>query len=156
METPVARDLLKNWAKIGHVVHIVRDIDEVVKYLGEESARPAYGEPITDVFRRRNPWFLEFCNYEFVNHTGGISGDVHQFTLDIKTRMETKDEVTRFFQHITGEKPNLAANLAPGKRSYFLSLTYPDITSALSHIEELTIGVDAIELRVSSSCSKRL
>ena len=70
VETASARNLLKEWTKKGYVVHIAREIDEVLKYLGEETARPAYGEPIIDVFRRREPWFLECCNFEFVNYTG--------------------------------------------------------------------------------------
>jgi pentafunctional AROM polypeptide len=148
VETASARDLLTKWTKKGYVVHIAREIDEVVKYLGEETARPAYGEPITDVFRRREPWFVECSNFEFVNYTGDSNGAVDQNVPELKTGSATKDEVTRFFQHITGQKPNLAPNLASEIRSYFLSLTYPDITPALPHIEELTVGVDAIELRV--------
>lgn len=148
VETASARNLLKEWTKKGYVVHIAREIDEVLKYLGEETARPAYGEPIIDVFRRREPWFLECCNFEFVNYTGDTNGAVDQYVPESKTRTATKDEVTRFFQHITNQKPNLAPNLAPEMRSYFLSLTYPDIIPALPHIEELTVGVDAIELRV--------
>ena len=148
VETATARDILKKWAKVGYVVHIVREIDEVVKYLDEETARPAYGEPVTDVFRRREPWFLECCNYEFANNTGVLRADLKEYVPDSKARIATRDEVTRFFRHITGQKANLAANLTPGARSYFLSLTYPDITPALPHIEELTVGVDAVELRV--------
>lgn len=145
VETARARDLLKKWTKTGYVVHIVREMDKVVEYLGEETARPAYGEPVTDVFRRRQPWFLECCNFEFINYTG-VSEDVN--ISGSKERIATKNEVTRFFRQITGQKPNLVANLVPGKRSYFLSLTYPDLTPALQHIEELTLGVDAVELRV--------
>lgn len=148
VETAAARDLLKKWAKTGYVVHIVREMDEVVNYLGEETARPAYGEPVIDVFRRREPWFLECCNFEFINYTGDLTVVVDQYVPRSKTQTATKDEVTRFFQHITGQKPNLAPNLAPKTRSYFLSLTYSDITPALEHIEELTVGVDAVELRV--------
>ena len=144
VETPAARQLLKDYAKKGGpVVHILRQIDEVVKYLGVEGARPAYGEPITDVFRRREPWFKECCSHIFVNYVGVLSGDV-----DRAVKKGTRYEGTRFFNHVTGQLPNLASNVAPGKRSYFLSLTYSDITPALPHIEELTTGVDAIELRV--------
>jgi pentafunctional AROM polypeptide len=45
-------------------------------------------------------------------------------------------------------KPNLAANLTQDKRTYFLSLTYPDVRLALDKVNELTAGVDAVELRV--------
>ncbi|KAF7419399.1 3-dehydroquinate dehydratase (3-dehydroquinase) [Pleurotus ostreatus] len=144
VETEGARQLLKDYATKGPVVHVIREIDEVVKYLGAEVSRPAYGEPITDVFRRREPWYKECSNYEFVNWVTSESSASDEVT----TRKTTRAEVERFFKHITGESPNLAHNLAPGNRSYFLSLTYPDVTPALPHIEELTTGVDAIELRV--------
>ena len=141
VETPASRELLKKYARTGPVVHIVREIDEVVKYLGEETARPAYGEPIIDVFRRREPWFAECCSHEFINYTGVLT---HAGPGSDAVRRE----VYRFFSHITGDSPNLAANVANGNRSYFLSLTYPDITPALPFIEELTSGVDAVEVRV--------
>ncbi|KAG6877429.1 hypothetical protein C0993_007480 [Termitomyces sp. T159_Od127] len=138
VETPEARDLLKEYAeKSGPVVHLSRSLDEVVKYLLEETARPAYGEPIEDVFRRREPWFAECSSHDFINHFGqGSSGK------------GTREEIARFFKHITGQQPNLATNVASGLRSYFLSLTYPDITKAFSVINEISEGADALELRV--------
>ncbi|KDQ51853.1 hypothetical protein JAAARDRAFT_163255 [Jaapia argillacea MUCL 33604] len=149
VETAAARETLKSYAKHGQVVHIVREIDEVVRYLGEESSRPAYGEPIADVFRRREPWFAECCNYEFVNHTGVISSSLGDDTpIAKKPTASIRGEIARFFGHITGQYPNLAANVGSDKRSYFLSLTFPDITPALIHVDELAVGVDAIELRV--------
>lgn len=135
VETPEARDILKNYGKTGPVVHVLRDIEEIVSYLGDENARPAYGEPITEVFKRREPWFIECANYDFINHITVNGGEA------------TNAEISRFFKHITGQ-PNLAGNVAAGKRSYFLSLTYPDVVPALRHIPDLTTGVDAVELRV--------
>ncbi|KAJ6551423.1 Shikimate dehydrogenase [Mycena capillaripes] len=141
VETPAARQLLKHYAKNkGPVVHIMRPIDEVVAYLGVEAARPAYGEPVTDVFNRRAPWFKDCASHEFVNHVG--------IDTSLANKKGTRHEVIRFFNHITGQQSNLAPNLAPGKRSYFLALTFPDLTPALHHIEDLTQGVDALELRV--------
>ena len=137
VETPAARDILKAYSKKGPVVHIVRDIEEIVTYLGCETARPAYGEPIEDVHNRRAPWYAEVCNYEFLNNT--------------KRGPDPKAiawEVSRFFNHITSTRSNYPANIAQDKRSYFLSLTYPDIELALPHIDEITTGVDALELRV--------
>ncbi|KAI0777441.1 aromatic amino acid family biosynthesis-like protein [Trametes elegans] len=151
VETPAAREFLKAYTKKGPVVHVVREIDEVISYLGEETARPAYGEPIIDVFKRRGPWFAECSSYEFVNYTGVLSSSTVPAEDDSKaapTLLSVRDEVSRFFNHITGQRPNLAPNLAKGKRSYFLCLTYPDITPALPHVQEMTAGVDAIELRV--------
>ncbi|RDX49432.1 aromatic amino acid family biosynthesis-like protein [Lentinus brumalis] len=151
VETPDAREALKAYAKKGPVVHIIREIDEIITYLGEETARPAYGEPVIDVFTRRQPWFAECCNYEFVNYTGVLSSTDTLAEDDSKTAPSTlsvRDEVSRFFNHITAQRPNYAPNLAKGRRSYFLCLTYPDITPALPHIQEMTAGVDAVELRV--------
>ena len=160
VETPSARDLLKIYgARRGPVVHIVREIDEIVKYLGEENARPAYGEPITDVFKRREPWFAECSTHDFTNYTGvsqklassdqqGDSSDIGLPDFASLKHSGFHSEVTRFFNHITGVNPNYAKNLTSDSRSYFLSLTYPDITPALRLIDELTAGADAIELRV--------
>ncbi|THH16308.1 hypothetical protein EW146_g4315 [Bondarzewia mesenterica] len=148
VETPEARDVLKAYAREGPVVHVVRQIDEVVQYLGEETARPAYGEPILDVFKRREPWFAQCCSYEFVNHTDSALVVSDAASLPIIPSRGIREEVARFFCHITGRQPNLAPNLTRGKRSYFLSLTFPNITAALADLEEMTAGVDAIELRV--------
>ena len=137
VETPGARDVLKAYSKKGPVVHIVRDVEEIITYLGAETARPAYGEPIEDVYNRRAPWYAEVCNYEFSNNTKNGPDP-----------MAVAREVSRYFNHITNQNPNYPANLAQGKRSYFLSLTYPDIELALPHIDEITTGVDALELRV--------
>ncbi|KAF8994027.1 EPSP synthase-domain-containing protein [Cyathus striatus] len=142
VETPASRELLKDYAaNKGPVVHIVRSIEEIIKYLGTDIARPAYGEPISEVYRRREPWFKECANYEFINHVGETATGV------VAIQRGTKAEIQRFFRHISGQKPNLAANVGSGNRSYFLSLTYPDITLALPHIDELVQGVDALEFR---------
>ena len=136
VETPAARDVLKAYSKEGPVVHIMRNIEEIDAYIGAETARPAYGEPIEDVYNHRAPWYAGVCNYEFSNNAGsGPDPKVVQ-------------EVSRFFKHVTGQSPNHPPNLAQGKKSYFLSLTYPDIKLALPHIDEITTGADALELRV--------
>ena len=91
VETPAARDILKVYFKKGPVVHIVRDIEEIVTYLGAETTRPAYGEPIEDVYNHRAPWYSKVSNYEFSNNT--------------KNGPDPKavaQEVFRFFRHITG------------------------------------------------------
>lgn len=140
VETPEAREQLKQYAASkGPVVHVVRPIEDIIAYLNAESARPAYDEPISNVFRRREPWFDECCNFIFYNH------------IDIGDSTAVKgtfNEVSRFFKHVSGQHPNLASNLNSRDRSYFLSLTYPDIKQAYSNIDELTQGVDALELRV--------
>ncbi|PCH42024.1 arom polypeptide [Wolfiporia cocos MD-104 SS10] len=157
VETSAARDLLEKYAKQGPVVHIVREIDEIMRYLGEETARPAYGEPILDVFKRREPWYAECCNHEFINYTGSLSsspdtvlsnGAVPISLAASPSSAGVREEIERFFRHVTGQRPNVAPTAEGGQRTYFLSLTYPDVTPALPYLEQLTAGVDAIELRV--------
>ncbi|KAI0051585.1 aromatic amino acid family biosynthesis-like protein [Auriscalpium vulgare] len=153
VETPAARDILRAYSKQGPVIHIVRPLNEIVQYLGAESSRPAYGEPIEDVFKRREPWFSECCNYEFINHTNPGPSVPETRAAEghvplVIPPQGIRDEVARFFGHITGQSPNTAPNVALGRRSYFLSLTFPDITPALHLVDDITAGVDAIELRV--------
>ena len=157
LETPQCRDLLKAYVREGGaVVRIIRDIDEICAYLGEEQARPAWGEPFEEVVERREPWFVEVASHEFVSYTKVLkppNAPLHwstesQLALP-DTRRGIKDEVARYFRHISGVRTNFAPNLdTPGARSYFVSLTYPDITEAAAVIDELTNGADAIELRV--------
>jgi len=142
VETPASRDILKQYAATkGAVIHISRPLDEIIAYLGVENARPAYGEPVADVYHRRQPWFSEISNYEFFNPVGDTS-------VVTTPSAGIYEEVARFFKHITGQRPNLSSNVSSGKRSYFLSLTYPDVTQALPIIDQISEGVDALELRV--------
>jgi pentafunctional AROM polypeptide len=153
VETPAAREILSVYAKDCPVVYVVRPVDEIVAYLETESNRPAYGEPIIDVFKRREKWFTECSSYEFINTTvvppqaGNIPPSEDLLQPPVQTS-NIRDEIARFFGHITGQKPNPALSLEPGHRSYFLSLTFPDVTPSLASFEELSAGVDAIELRV--------
>ncbi|KZT36947.1 Shikimate dehydrogenase [Sistotremastrum suecicum HHB10207 ss-3] len=127
VESEGAREKLKKYvAEGGKVVYLERDVDEIVKYLGEETARPAYGESVRDVCLRRIPWYEDCSSHRFKND----------------------DDVTLFFGDLVGRKLALPDPLGHAKRSYFISLTYPDITAAKPHIERLTAGVDAVELRV--------
>ncbi|KAF5339596.1 hypothetical protein D9611_011431 [Ephemerocybe angulata] len=60
VETPTAREVLKKYAaEQGPVVFDARPIEEIIMYLNAETARPAYEEPIINVFRRREPWFTD-------------------------------------------------------------------------------------------------
>ena len=53
LETLQCRDLLKAYVREGgSVVRIIHDIDEICAYLGEEQARPTWGEPFEDIVKR--------------------------------------------------------------------------------------------------------
>ncbi|CAG8654129.1 32640_t:CDS:2, partial [Racocetra persica] len=71
VESLHARDLLKAYIREkGIVIHLVRDIKEVEEYLNrlnKDTARPKYGEPFLDVWKRREGWYKECSNYEYVS-----------------------------------------------------------------------------------------
>jgi len=156
VETELARNILKEYAeRTGPVVHISRDIHQIIDYLTHETERPPYSEEIQDVFNRRKPWFDECCSHQFVSivdpedasHPSSVFARVTQ-----KRWIRTKEEVRTYFRHITGVEPNLAPNLVAGRRSYFLSLTIPDLTAQPELLDEsqsdILTGIDAVELRV--------
>ena len=148
VETHSARDVLKEYkARRGPIVHISRDIKAIVHYLTEETDRPAYGEEIEEVYNRRRPWFHECSSHEFVSLT--TTGDVE----GRKGKTKTQAAIRTFFGHITGLSPNLV-DLNSSKKSYFLSLTFPDIAAQRSLLDDslgdaaVLAGIDAVELRV--------
>lgn len=150
VESPEARELLKRYARDhGPVVHVAREVDEIVTYLGEETSRPSYNEAVIDVFRRREPWFTECSSYEFINYTGALQeSQANTPQSPWSPAPSAGKTIQRYFRHISGAAPNLCPKIKDGRSSYFLSLTYPDVTTALSILEELTSGSDAVELRV--------
>ncbi|MCO5607467.1 hypothetical protein L7F22_061663 [Adiantum nelumboides] len=162
------RRLLMEYAKTkGPVVYVLRDIEEVVSFL-ETSDRPAYGEPVRDVFRRRQPWFSECSSYELVSYSGDAdvvdAFDAEIASLpppstpvdgtrtmgppskaaSIRKAVGLEAEVARFFRFIAGEEANQVDDVET-RSTYFLSLTFPDLRPALSIIEKITAGADAIE-----------
>lgn len=174
VETEENRRLLQEYAKTkGPVVYVVRDIDEVVAFLST-SDRPAYGEPVRDVFKRRQPWFYECSSYELVSYSGDkdvidtfdVDRDVESNPVNslsdsqasiqpgppsksasIRKPVGLEAEVSRFFKFIAGEEANQVVELGK-RRTYFISLTFPDIKAALPIIERIASGSDAIEVRV--------
>ena len=145
VETPAARNLLiKHISAGGKVVHITREMGAIEGYLdsiGSTAARPKWGEGFAEVFQRRQPWYAECSSHEFFNTLSPLpsqSQGQHHSAM--------RAEIGRFFNFISGSethRPELE-----DRYTSFLSLTFPDITPALRDMDELTEGVDAVELRV--------
>ncbi|KAG8683910.1 3-dehydroquinate dehydratase (3-dehydroquinase) [Ceratobasidium sp. 394] len=147
VESAGNRAMLADYGRaVGPVVYVMRDVNEILGYLGSETKRPAYGEEIADVYWRREPWFREVSTHEYISYTGGLHAANGATPCEIAKAC--RDETARFFRQITGLKPNLSEALERGERSFFLSLTYPDLTPAVPSIPLCTAGADAIELRV--------
>ncbi|KAF9943621.1 3-dehydroquinate dehydratase (3-dehydroquinase), partial [Modicella reniformis] len=67
VETASSRDSLKKYiAEGGIVLHLVRSINEIEAYLNRDTTRPMYGESMRNVWARREGWYRECCNFEFV------------------------------------------------------------------------------------------
>ena len=113
----------------GVVVWLHRDIADIAEYLRHDSVRPGF-DPLA-VYATRKDWYLQCSQYEH----GILAGDYDWH--------RTQQSFIRLAQHVLGLR---RLTLAP--HSFFLSLTFPDLTPALPYMEEMTEGVDAVELRV--------
>ncbi|KAF5657374.1 3-phosphoshikimate 1-carboxyvinyltransferase [Fusarium heterosporum] len=138
VETPEARELLKSYGKDGGKVLLVhRDTDQVVEYLNRDKTRPAYTSEIRQVYLRRKDFYDECSTHlyysphsESSGSKSDIPGDFQQFVYSIAGR-------SSHFKDISGKD-----------HSFFVSLTVPDVSEAVSLVPEVVVGSDAVELRV--------
>jgi len=153
IETPENRTLLQAYGQNGGpIVHIIRDIEEIVAYLDSEPTRPSLGEDLYTIYKRRRPIYHELSNFEFTNLISGApkqnvkwaEGPTHS------TSKGAEEEVARFFKFMTGANTN-QVDLTTSRPTYFLCLSLPSYTEphlALDNFQELIAGVDALEIRV--------
>lgn len=137
VEIPQARDLLMNYKNNGGIVlHLHRDIEQMISFLNnKDTERPAYTEAISEVWKRRKPWYEMCSNYFFyLPHCNNDEELTH-----------LKRSMCSFVDEILGNPINI-----PNGRSYFVCLTYPDLSEddALKNISQITAGCAAVELRV--------
>ncbi|KAI9809469.1 MAG: 3-dehydroquinate dehydratase (3-dehydroquinase) [Pycnora praestabilis] len=137
VEMPEARRLLSEYHKSGGIVLFVqRDIKKVMEYLNIDKTRPAYIEDMMGVWLRRQPWFHECSNFDYFSlrsDEGGLSA--------------TFEDFSRFVSVISGRNRSLD-KIRQKQQSFFVSLTVPDISLAISSMKKVTVGSDAVELRV--------
>lgn len=138
VETPEARELLKSHCRNGgYVLQVHRDIDQVVEYLNQDQSRPAYSENIRGVYLRRKPWFEECSNFQY-----------HSPHLDVSEALrEAPPDFAQFVSIMCGRSSHLEDAMKK-KHSFFVSLTVPEVSSALDIIPRVVVGSDAVELRV--------
>lgn len=158
VELPENRELLKRFE--GIVVHVMREKEKVLEYLRTATHFPSYyHETAVEAWERRKAWFSACCSYEFVSLTVDIppsslqDGVTPEQTLALKPVEEDFFRLLRFIHGLDTNKVPLrtsshtSSNTHP-LRTYFLCLTYPDITQALPVLEDLSYGIDLWELRV--------
>lgn len=145
VETPACVKILSRFSQNGGIVlQIHRDIDRIVEFLSADTTRPSWNkaqgstaDEIYAVWHKRKPFFEQVANFQY------YSTETNK-QLDMSRRAEP---YARFLKHIQGKKNNHEL-LVEKARSYFLSLTYPDVRSALPQLDIMTSGCDVIELRV--------
>jgi pentafunctional AROM polypeptide len=142
VETPAARKALQQHVQRGGIViHIHRNTNDIFAYLHQDKSRPAYEFYSTvETWNRRKPLFAECSSHQYYAHS--IS-DIPkgQTVLDIP---EVKESFSRFLRVVTGH--NISA-IAPKPRSFFVALTSPNV-SFIQNLDAVTVGCDAVELRV--------
>ncbi|KAI4115093.1 MAG: hypothetical protein LQ338_007906, partial [Usnochroma carphineum] len=137
VELQEARQLLINYHRTGGLVVLVeRDIEDVIAFLQLDKTRPAYVDDMREVWLRRKPWYLQCSNYQFYSANAAWTA-----------KSQLSNSLGRFLTTITGRDHPLE-HLKAKEQSYFVSLTVPDVAAAVSILEEVAVGSDAIELRV--------
>lgn len=139
VETPAARDLLKDYmARPGCIVlHVHRDVDDIIKYLQEDKSRPAYTNDIKAVWNKREEWYHECSNKLFISPSVDMEARA--------SRSQLQCVVQRFMERATGQ----SSVTIPTSRSYFVSLTsasYSDVDA--KELRAIASGCAAVELRV--------
>jgi len=153
VETEGGREVLKQYASQGIVLHFTRDIKDIVAYLSKDETRPSFAEDITAVWERRKKWFEECCTHEFYVYRGEKSVEDRNFWIDVEV------DYKRYLEFICAH-PSQYENKFPGNvyvppaSSYFLSLTYPDLNEAIPILDKASEGSDALELRVDLLASQ--
>ncbi|KAF5027516.1 hypothetical protein F66182_365 [Fusarium sp. NRRL 66182] len=138
VETPVARELLKNYGKNGGIVLLVhRDTDQVVEYLNRDKTRPAYTTEILQVYLHRKGFYNECSTHLYYSPHSESSGSKSQIPHDFQ----------QFVYSIAGKSTHFKDVLRKDY-SFFVSLTVPDVNEAASLFPEVMVGSDAVELRV--------
>ncbi|ODV63497.1 pentafunctional protein ARO1p [Ascoidea rubescens DSM 1968] len=135
VEGEECRNLLNTYKDEGGIVlHLHRNIDETISFLNKDEVRPAYLEEISKVWERRKPLYQACSNYYF--YSPHCSND-REFKL-------FRSSFSKFINKITGK---IELNLNFGK-SFFVCLTYEDLSEHLNKIEDISEGCTAIELRL--------
>ena len=137
VESSSARQLLTEYHKSGGLVILVeRDIKDVMAFLQIDKSRPAYVEDMNRVWLRRKEWYMMCSNYLYYSQTAPTD-----------SLARASKGLERFLSTITGQRRSLE-RIQIKEHSFFVSLTVPDIATALNVLPEVVVGSDAVELRV--------
>ncbi|KAL5621241.1 hypothetical protein BROUX41_006711 [Berkeleyomyces rouxiae] len=139
VEAPEARKMLSDYHKSGgRVILVHRNIDHVVRYLNADSSRPSFGQDVREVYLRRKPWYRECSSHAY------MSPYVHESEV---SHSAPPPDFRAFVAAVFDQEHHLD-RVRHAKQSFFVSLTFPEISSVANIIPQIVVGSDAIELRV--------
>lgn len=120
------REALKQFS--GPVVHVHRNLNDIISLLNEDKSRPSFTEDLESVYRRREPLYEEVSNMLFW-----------------QPRVVSHDQLRASVLSFFSDSPEIKYD----RRSFFLSLTTPNLVDIESHLVSSALeGVNAVELRV--------
>ncbi|KAK7428455.1 3-dehydroquinate dehydratase (3-dehydroquinase) [Neonectria magnoliae] len=140
VETLEARRLLiQHSERGGYVIWVQRDTEHIVEYLMRDQTRPAFSNNILEVYNHRRQWFEECSNFHYLGR---------QMEGNFETGLvECPSELARFLRVITGRSSHLD-DMRAKNQSFFVSLTFPDLYESVDLLGDITVGTDAVEIRV--------
>lgn len=165
VETAEARDIIKKLIKEykddsckgAVVINIKRKIEDIFSYLNSDPTRPAYGEPVEDVWKRREPLYNECSQFEFIGVShgekkiswdGNIANICKQIDFILGTENASISKMSRiidkFEQVVSGNSKTVSSTGV----STFLCPPINKVDNILEVLDETTECCDAIELRV--------
>ncbi|GAA5996741.1 hypothetical protein JCM5350_008370, partial [Sporobolomyces pararoseus] len=176
VEREVNRDLLRKFKdEGGTIVHVVRDKEETVRYLVDESARPSWGEEIRHVWARRTPYFESLCTHTIVSLTAYPPPPSPPFlmkhveTAFVRLLRSIFGLASSHVPLTAGPRPSVPTGPssgeyggygacesemgrgAKGPRTSFVALNFPDLRVVSAEtIRKVAGGVDLIEMRVDA------
>lgn len=134
VESAEARAMLKSYGQGGGIVLLIkRDVEQMIEYLMRDKSRPAYSDEIREVYHRRKPFFNECSNYEY--HSPYLDG-ISEAPTDFKNFVSLICGQSQHFEEVQAKRT-----------SFFVSLTVPNVATAVDIIPRVLVGSDAVELR---------
>ena len=137
VELEMGRRTLKLWR--GPVVHIQRDLEAIASYLNVDTTRPSYKDSVFETWSKREPWYRECASLEYFVISPSLSSGLNHYNI-------VEKNFGVFLEFVTSPNKFTAPTLE--STSFFVCLTCSDVQDIAMQLEDITIGVDAVELRV--------
>jgi 3-dehydroquinate dehydratase type I len=156
------QDIIRDYAKTHPVIHVVRDLKSVIKYLRIDA------EKVAGLLQKREPVYRSCSNLEFYNHSDVSEGHFADEEAALQERVLTRKVLVAptltlkqteldFLKFIsltlgltsyqsTRDAPLILSSLPPEKRDYTYALSIP-LSICSTHTFDID-NADAIELKI--------